>query len=195
MFRKRKVSLCEGRHTKSLDTHACKCYNAKVVCRGFKSLFLRQSNGNETSREQSPWLASLSKLICWVCLSIIRLLAKPTGRIISSPPCAAGSLLSHPSVMPTDSPSCIWIAQHLAVVAFLKKKEHGLIQTSWTGCLGVCDGCAGYVPTPWAGKPDNQLYSVFKFLLRKGKALQTQCGSSLKGSWQISIIVLQWNTI
>ena len=42
-------------------------------------------------------------------------------------PALAGSLLSHPSGMPTDSPSCIWFAQYLAVVTFLKRKN-GLIQ-------------------------------------------------------------------
>ena len=42
-------------------------------------------------------------------------------------PALAGALLSHPSGMPTDSPSCIWFAQYLAVVTFLKRKN-GLIQ-------------------------------------------------------------------
>ena len=95
--------------------------------------------------------------------------AKPTGCILYHRPVLASSLLSHPSVMPTDSPSCIWIAQYLAIAAFLKKKEHELIRVYRTGCLGVCDGCAGHVPTPRAGKPDNQLFS-FQVSIAKRKS-------------------------
>lgn len=69
---------------------------------------------NEASREPS-FAARFVFLKRMYRKSIIRVLAKPTGCIISSPPCASGSLLSHPSVMPTDSPSCTLIARYLVL--------------------------------------------------------------------------------
>ena len=47
-------------------------------------------------------------------------------------------------------------------VSYLKRKSMEVDLEAQTGCLSGCDGCAGYVPTPQAGKPDNQQYSVFK---------------------------------
>ena len=136
---------------------------------------------------------------------IVRVLAKPTGCIISSPPCASGLLSLQPSVMPTDSPSCIGIAQNLILSPIWKEKSIEVDLIAQTGCFRVCDGCAGMFPFH---KPESRITNDIQFsscriyrgdcesrpihLGVNSQSLPAPLSTKHWKAWQIWVIVLQW---
>lgn len=124
-----------------------------------------KTHDTETSHETA---ARFGYLMYFTVSSIIRLLAKPTGCIILSPPCACRCIVIA-SFGYAYRFTVMHMVRSIPCRCYLSEKKKRVDSACWTGCLCVCDGCAGYVSTPWAGKPDNQLYAIVKFLCEKEK--------------------------
>ena len=123
------------------------------------------------------------------------MLAKPTGCIILSPPCACRFIVIA-SFGYAYRFTVMHMVRSIPCRCYLSEKKKRVDSACWTGCLCVCDGCAGYVSTPWAGKPDNQLYAIVKFLCEKEKPFRPSVAAVWKaldlGSESIPSRIFFW---